>query len=96
MGEHDLQTEMDALKKELGDLRADLEDLKGPVKGIAAALKENFTEALGVGLEKAKNTGKKAVEVMESTVEERPVQSVLVAFGVGLLLGKLLDMSHRR
>jgi ElaB/YqjD/DUF883 family membrane-anchored ribosome-binding protein len=96
MGEHDLQTELDALKKELGNIRADLDELKGPVKGIAMALKENLADALGVGLEKAKCTGKKAVEAVETTVEDKPLQSVLVAFGVGLLLGKLIDMSHRR
>jgi len=96
MGEHDLQTELEALKGELGKLRVDLDELKGPVKGIAAALKENLAEALGAGFEKAKVSGKKAVEVVETTVEEKPLQSVLLAFGVGLLLGKLLDMSNRR
>ncbi|MFA0888387.1 MAG: hypothetical protein ACC613_04705 [Synergistales bacterium] len=96
MGEHDLQMELESLKGELGKLRTDLEELKGPVKGIACALKENLAEALGSGFEKAKVSGKKAVEVVETTVEEKPLQSVLVAFGVGLLLGKLIDMSHRR
>lgn len=96
MSEYDLQAELDSLKQELGTIRADLAELKGPVKNIALALKENLAEALGVGLEKAKCTGKKAVEAVETTVEDKPLQSVLVAFGVGLLLGKLLDMSNRR
>mgnify|MGYP000075067739 FL=1 len=96
MSEVDLQTELDALKEELGTIRADLAELKGPMKNIAIALKENLAEALGTGLEKAKTTGKKAVEAVETTVEDKPLQSLLVAFGVGLLLGKLLDVSNRR
>jgi ElaB/YqjD/DUF883 family membrane-anchored ribosome-binding protein len=39
----------------------------------------------------AKDQGRQALDDLADRIEERPVSSVLIAFGVGVLLGRLFD-----
>lgn len=46
-------------------------------------------------LEKYKDSGKEMVREVEAKVAEKPLTALLVAFGVGVLIGKLCR-THRR
>lgn len=51
-------------------------------------------EAIRNGFEKAGEPGRKALETVQSRIEERPIETLFVAFGVGLLIGKILDRNR--
>ena len=75
----DLKAEVEALRKALDDAKADaLEALAGDVTdGLANA--EAVRERVQEGLED-----------VQKQVEAHPVPSALLAFGLGLLIGRLL------
>ena len=39
----------------------------------------------------AKHHGRQALDDLTDRIEERPLASILIAFGVGLLFGRMLD-----
>ena len=74
--------ELDAVKEDLEALRADLEALVKAVSDSASDIgKETF--------EAAKAKGQENVDALAKQVEERPLASIALSFGVGLLLGIL-------
>lgn len=102
MADRDLSREMETLRDDMGKLRADIsavaetlkdlgksrvDDAKASLSGLVDSLKEELLR----GWEGARERGKKSVETVEHQIEQRPFISVLAAFGVGVLLGKLLD-----
>jgi ElaB/YqjD/DUF883 family membrane-anchored ribosome-binding protein len=46
---------------------------------------------MGERLSEAREYGEKVGKQLQTTIEEKPLASVLVAFGVGFLMGKLMD-----
>lgn len=83
--------EIDTLKIELTALRKDFGELKDTLKTLS---KNEWDK----GAASARSTGAQmrdyAVEgahQVESGIQNRPMTSVLTAFGVGFVLGKLLD-----
>jgi len=97
----ELQREIASLKSDLAELRLHMGDLKQSVVPVAADAEadadaqqseaDNLREKLRTMLEGAKGQGIKAYDAVEHTVQERPILSLGIAFGAGLLLGKLLD-----
>lgn len=95
------------LKADMGSLKSRLEGLAaaGGNEGIANVreifnrmqsrfntfMDTDFAEQLGVN--DAMDKGREKVEDVRERVQENPLQSVLIATGVGLLIGMLL---HRR
>lgn len=93
--------DLDGLKSEIEQLRSDLGSLFEAVLNAGEDKAEDATssmreelherwEALRDSIEHAKERGEQAVETAQHTIEERPLISVMVAFGVGLLTGKLI------
>jgi ElaB/YqjD/DUF883 family membrane-anchored ribosome-binding protein len=84
--------------KDVEKLKGDIEALRKDVATIARALKDlgvskgreayDRAEALG---ERARKRASDAEERISHEIEERPFASVLTAFGVGFVIGKLLD-----
>jgi ElaB/YqjD/DUF883 family membrane-anchored ribosome-binding protein len=104
MAERDLGKEMEALKEDMAKLRGDLAGIaealkdagRGRVeaaKGTLAELADALREELRRGLEGAKEKSRKSVDTVEQQIEQRPLLSLLAAFGVGVFLGKFLDRS---
>jgi len=102
MADTNLDKELEALRADMAKLRGDLAGLADAVKEagqrrvegaqeslteLAAALRDEVRGAFGV----ARDRSKKSVDAVEHTIEERPFLSLLTAFGVGVLLAKLLD-----
>ncbi|WP_276955846.1 DUF883 family protein [Allomeiothermus silvanus] len=94
--------DMQALKDDLRSLRADVSSLMESLKGAASSkakelgstLKETsgqlgtqVKDALGTAREK----GGQVASDLEARIQERPLMSVLVAFGVGLVLSRILS-----
>lgn len=86
------------LSSDVAKLRSDLDEIRGDLAAIARAVKDLGTakgqqaysraEALG---EQAWKRAAAAEERIGQEINERPLASLLTAFGVGFAIGKLLD-----
>jgi ElaB/YqjD/DUF883 family membrane-anchored ribosome-binding protein len=100
--ERDLQVQLDALKSDLTTLRTDLtgavqaikdmtargiEVAKATLEGEANQMRTEFRSAL----DEARQRGKASAIMLEQQIEKNPYASIVGAFGLGLLLGRLLD-----
>ena len=79
-------------------LRADLDQIQKDVAALTDTLKKLGAERGHEGMDAVRRAAaatekqaKAAVQSVEDQVAERPLQSMLVAFGVGFLIGKLFD-----
>jgi len=103
--------EVEVLKDDIAKLREDIASLASAVLGAASdtlgdtlgeakakvngkgqQAREEFTGRMNDGLER----GKQFVDEIDAQVTRHPVGSVLVAFGVGLLIAKLLGSGNGR
>jgi ElaB/YqjD/DUF883 family membrane-anchored ribosome-binding protein len=101
--------DLDFLKQEFSRFRDELAGMKGKMGSNASEALDQITAYLnGDGLSsrlnsmqaelealagKFKDTGKDAVTRLEQQVGERPIISVAVAFGVGVLVSQLFRRS---
>jgi ElaB/YqjD/DUF883 family membrane-anchored ribosome-binding protein len=92
----------DALREELSKLRSHVAGLADDLKGLGAAAAgagkraageqaERLKEELGDKFEDAIERGNKTVNDLAKAIEERPLMAVLLAFVLGLILGRLFD-----
>lgn len=65
---------------------ADLDTLVGDL----AKLKEDFAEVLRYAKKSGMGKAQDSVATVSHRIEEQPLTSLLVAFGIGILSGKLL------
>ena len=72
-----------------GALSSRLSSLEAEIESIASRLRESGKDAMAVGLSK----GKEAMTRVESEVTERPLASIAIAFGAGLLVSQFLRRS---
>jgi ElaB/YqjD/DUF883 family membrane-anchored ribosome-binding protein len=81
------------LSRELKALRADLAALAGTVKEMAAqraeAVVENISETVRMTAAEAQQRGEALAGEVEEMIRNRPLTSLLVALGVGFLVGKI-------
>jgi len=103
----DYERAIETLMKDVGDLRADLKavaltlrerageragDACESVRDCVEQGAERIREAAGTAVD----AGKRALGEVERKVEEKPLVSLLVAAGVGIVIGCLLHgRSHR-
>lgn len=87
-----------SIEDDLNQLREDLAALSRDVKEIAAQRADSEQAAMRERLETLRAKGKEAaakagegIEAVEDQIARHPFSSVLVAFGAGLILGRLLD-----
>ena len=94
--------ETDAIKEHVEALRTELAMLTKHIKGLSSATLERAQtagalkiEELGAGLERAaealRRQGQASVAQVENTIRERPLLTLLAAFGVGVLIARLLE-----
>lgn len=97
----DYQSDLDHLKKDLTQLRSDLSELVASVKEMgkhsAAGVRdraqsefEHRAQQASEALRAARSQAGEAAESVQHSIEERPFTSAAIAFGVGLVLGRLL------
>ena len=101
MAETDLNREIETLKVDLAKLRADFAGVADALKEAghkkAEGAREGLSDLLNSLLEElrgavghARDTGKRSVETVGHQIEQRPLTSLLTAFGFGFVLAKLL------
>ncbi|PZA08860.1 MULTISPECIES: YqjD family protein [unclassified Meiothermus] len=94
--------DLQALKDDLRSLREDVRSLMESLKGAASSKAKELGHALKEtgdqlgsqvkdALDAAREKGERAASDLESRVQERPLLSLLVAFGLGLVLSRILD-----
>lgn len=82
MPDRSLEKEFDALKTDLGTLKDD-------VSAIARTLADKGSARLNDAVGNGKARVQEGVVALENEITARPLTSLLVAFGAGILLGKL-------
>jgi ElaB/YqjD/DUF883 family membrane-anchored ribosome-binding protein len=94
--------EMDAVKEHIQALRTDLASLTTHIKGLSSAKLEQAQSAGSLKIEELsaevqraadalRQRGEVSVAQLETTIREKPLISLLAAFGIGLLVARLLD-----
>ena len=85
MADRSLEKEFDVLKNDLGTLKDD-------VSNIAKLLAKKGSAQLNEAVDNGKARVQAGVNVLEDQVTARPLTSLLLAFGIGIMLGKI---THR-
>lgn len=102
MAERDYDSEIDAIKGDLNTLKEDVQKL---LQSVSEDQKQHGQEALqrirqtseearaeiNRLAQEAGARGREGVSAVENHIEGRPFTSVLAAFGIGIVLGKLLN-----
>ena len=98
----ELQDEIKRLKEDLGKLRGDVGDLLQVLRAAGleqvAKSKDNITDELQrhrekvkAAVDKARLNSEKALDDLEENVSDHPLSAVLMAFGLGFIVAKLLN-----
>lgn len=93
-------SDTEALKKDIEELRATLEKLTKDVGTVSQSMAEQLKTRATVTAEGLRDSAQhlaseigarsaESAKAVESKVRENPVQSLLISFGVGLLLSHL-------
>lgn len=94
--------ELEAIKQHIDGLRTELSMLTKHIKGLSSATLERAQSAgalkieeLGADLERAaealRKQGQQSLTQIEQTIREKPLLSLLAAFGAGMLIARLLE-----
>lgn len=95
------ETDVDVLRKDIDELKSALSTLAGDVKAAVKSRESDLASSARARVEeigenatrfarKAAERGREGAEAVGDTIRDRPLQSMVVAFGVGLLLSRLL------
>jgi ElaB/YqjD/DUF883 family membrane-anchored ribosome-binding protein len=98
----DTGADLDALRKDIEALRGDLESLTKNIKSLgegkiqeASALGAAKIDELQAELERRidvlREQGRESVATLERTIQEKPLMTLLAAFGAGMLIARLLE-----
>jgi ElaB/YqjD/DUF883 family membrane-anchored ribosome-binding protein len=95
MSSHDVEGEFGTVKDDLAKLRADIANLSAALKDLTSETVHEQIDSLKGRIDHltsdAKLRGRQTMDNLADHIEERPVSSVLIAFGVGILIGRLFD-----
>ena len=95
MTTRNLEAEFDTVKDDLVKLRADIASLTHALKDASSETVQerlaSVRERVSAFSDDAKSKGLESIDDLVKHVEEKPLSSILIAFGVGLLAGRLLD-----
>jgi ElaB/YqjD/DUF883 family membrane-anchored ribosome-binding protein len=87
--------------QEIDDIRDDIDSFAANVLGLAQSLRDMGNERARIAvdymrsqLDDLKASGTEAVHKAETTVREKPVQSIAIAFAAGVLASLLFNRSN--
>jgi ElaB/YqjD/DUF883 family membrane-anchored ribosome-binding protein len=105
-GNRNLEEEFDALKAGVDTLRKEISSLVGSIGDAATdevrtrgrrarvavgRVTDRAGEVWDDATNEASRRGREGAAAVEHQIEQRPLVSVLVAFGVGVVIGKLIN-----
>jgi ElaB/YqjD/DUF883 family membrane-anchored ribosome-binding protein len=79
------------LQAQLDTLREDFSELTKTMKTMSADYAKQGQQKVRDGAQQARAQAAQSLDQAKQEVEARPYTSMAVAFGVGLVVGKLLD-----
>ena len=89
---------MASVDEELTKLRKDMDQLRGDIISLTEAFRDLGMEKGRAAMERARQTGaamRSDADALRARadreIEQRPITSVLTSFGIGFLVGMLLD-----
>lgn len=95
MAQPDLTKDVEDIKESVEKLRSDLSKVTQTMiekgKSETEAAKDRLIEELKFELEAAKDKGKEKVEDVERQIQDKPFMSMIIAFIIGLVIGKFFD-----
>lgn len=95
MSQLNLDKDIESLKENVANLRSDILQITQALlekgKSETEVTKDRLIDELKYDLDAAREKGKKTVESVERQIQEKPFLSLLIAFVIGLFLGKLFD-----
>jgi len=80
-----------SIEDDLASLREDLKSLSVSVAALAKEKSGALRDELGERADQALASGRQAAENVQDAVRESPMTSMCVAFGIGVVIGHLLD-----
>jgi len=97
-----VEQEFDALKLDFGKLSSDLVRLTEALRDLTGEGAQEYVAKLRSVVSQANEDaqaaaaalgarGREGIAAVEHQVRERPLMSILICFGVGLVIGKLID-----
>jgi ElaB/YqjD/DUF883 family membrane-anchored ribosome-binding protein len=88
----------DALERDMSNLRREFADLREDLANIARTLQDLAKHGKAEAISRAQDTHAELLDNVKTfanstarQIEEKPVQSTLVSFGIGMLMGMLLN-----
>jgi ElaB/YqjD/DUF883 family membrane-anchored ribosome-binding protein len=95
MSEKATEVTLDQLRKDMDALRADLGALTETLRAATGNLADDAVRRVADGAARANAAVRNGAKVVQDTanknITEHPLTSVAVAFGIGMVIGKLLD-----
>lgn len=79
--------ERDELRRQIEQLTADLKELKGAAQRTATRKLGEVSRATGDFVEGRKERARELEDELVSSIRDAPLKSLLIAGGIGLLLG---------
>lgn len=87
----DITRDVDRLRTEMSEIRKDLKTVSRAIKDLGSEKGQEALERFEHLGNKARRRAMDTEERIEREISERPLVSVIAAFGIGFLLAKLLD-----
>ena len=81
--------------KEMEELKAELDALKEEIQLLAGSLKEAGIDQAKATYWRARVKGDEAASALSEKVEERPLTSIFSAFGIGMVVGLMLNRRNQ-
>ena len=86
-GRHEVKNVSDSVSRQWED---NMHDLARSVSDTVDERSRQVREAVRDGYRGARRQGQRGVENVSGRIEEKPLSSVLIALGVGILIGKMM------
>lgn len=86
------------VEKDVEELRSEFANLRSDVSKLTDTMKKLYGDTAAEGrtrarqaAERSRERARETVGTFEEEISERPLTSIAAAFGIGFIIGKLLD-----
>ncbi|MEX2142671.1 MAG: hypothetical protein WD894_25680 [Pirellulales bacterium] len=80
---------MESVREKAGDIKSSLQDMGSTAKQMAQEQFEGVRDTMSTYYEQGRERAMDLEQSLENRVRERPISSILVATGLGFLIGML-------